>query len=75
MCVCVDEEVVEAITDWGRKAISAKVALDKVVALLEGIFRDRPHMVKHKSELKFCLRSSLADDKQAILSATDAFLN
>ena len=38
-CVC-DAEVVEAIADWGRKAISAKLALDKVVALLECLFRE-----------------------------------
>ena len=74
VCVC-NKEVIEAITDWGRKAISAKLALDKVVALLECLFRDRYHMVNHKNELKFYLRSSLADDRQAILSATDEFLN
>ncbi len=49
--------------DLGRKSIAEKESL----AFLECLFRDRMHMVKHKNEIKFHLRSSLSEEKQAIL--------
>ena len=74
VCIC-DEQCALAIADWGRKAISAREALAIAVGFLECIFRDRNHMVKHKMELKFHLRSSLSEEKQQILTTTDKFLN
>jgi hypothetical protein len=44
------------------------------VAFLECLFRDRLHMVKNKIEIKFHLRASLTEEKQAILLLTDAFV-
>ena len=73
VCVCSDE-IAFAIADYGRKSIAAKAALAVAVAFLECLFRDRPHMVKHKDEIKFHCRQSLAEDKQEILRRTDSFL-
>lgn len=73
VCVC-DEEVAGAIADWGKKSIAAKESLAIAVGFLESLFRDRMHMVKNKSELKFHLRASLSAEKQAVLTFTDAFV-
>ena len=61
------KELVDAIVDFGKKTIALADSRKTVVALLESVFTGRDDMISRKGEIKFHLRGSLTEEKQAIL--------